>query len=204
MCVKIMVNNLQGVFFLYNKDEIMEYLEKNLNNRRFTHCLGVMDTAVVLAKKYGADVEKAELAGLIHDCAKNLKAKEMLETAKKYKISIDEVLESQPSLLHGPVGAFFCAEKFNIHDEDIFDAVYFHTMGKANMPLLTKIIYIADYIEPSRDFPGVDDIRKTALKDLDGALLQSFDSTIHFTIDKGQVLHCQTINARNYLITKIK
>lgn len=190
----------RGDFFtLYNEDEIMDYLRERLNPRRYAHSIGVMDTAVKMAKIYGADFNKAKIAGLVHDCAKNMSDQELMNCASKYNIKLNDILRKSPSLLHGPVGAFIAKELFDI-DEDIFDAIYYHTTGKPNMQLLTKIIYLADYIEPTRNFPGVEKLRELAFQDLNSGLIFAFNNTIKFVIEKNGLIDCKTVEARNYLI----
>lgn len=190
----------RGVFFaLYNKKEINKYLKEHLNPKRYAHSIGVMETAVKMADIYGADKNKAEIAGLVHDCAKNMSSEELINYANMYNIRVDNILKTSPSLLHGPVGAYVAKELFNI-DQDIFDSIYYHTTGKADMSILTKIIYLADYIEPTRTFPGVEKLRKISFENLNDGLILAFNNTINFVIQKNGLIHCNTIEARNYLI----
>jgi predicted HD superfamily hydrolase involved in NAD metabolism len=189
---------------MWDEEEINQYLEKNLKIKRYKHSIGVRDTSVKLAQLYGAHVDKARIAGLVHDCAKCMSDDELIYIANKNGIVIDEVLKETPNLLHGPVAAVIARDKMGIYDEDILSAVAYHTTGKENMTLMQKIVYVSDYIEPMRDFPGVDKIRKDAFLNLDRALLDSFDNTIKHVIDKRQLLHVNTIKGRNYLISQYK
>ena len=182
-----------------NSSCVIDYLKSNLSEKRFEHTMGVAKTAVELAKIYSADAEKAYLAGLLHDCYKEKKIDLMLETITKYGGVADVISENSPALLHGIAGAYFARDCFNI-DEEIFDAIRYHTTGKANMSLLTKIIYIADYIEPTRCFPGVEDVRNLAFSDLDKAIVKSCTNVIIHTVSKGGVIHPDTVNALNYLL----
>jgi len=179
-------------------------LKKLLSGERFNHSLGVMETSEKLAVRYGADVEKAKIAGLLHDCAKNLREDELVALANKYGIQIDDILEKSPYLLHGPVGGYMIEDYFGIHDDEIKRAIMLHTTGDRDMTLLDKIIFLADYIEPNRNFDGVEDLREVAYKNLDEAVIMALDETIKYVIDKGQLLYQKTVIARNDMIIKTK
>lgn len=178
-------------------------LKEFLDEKRFKHSIGVMETAVYLAIKYGADVEKAQVAGLLHDCAKSYSDDELLKLAKKYRIELDDILILSPSLLHGPVGAHLVEEVFGIKEEEIKRAIALHTTGDVNMSTLDKIVFVADYIEPNRDFKGVEVLRRLADENLDLALLESFDSTICYVLEKGLLLYEKTVKARNNILLKL-
>ncbi|KHD35136.1 phosphohydrolase [Clostridium acetobutylicum] len=187
---------------MWSYDKITDYLMNNLGEKRYKHSLGVMDTAVRLAGIYNEDTEKARIAGLVHDCAKKLPGEKIIEicTNEGYELGDEDIRNSY--LLHGLAGRILAKKIIGIDDEDVLNAIEFHTTGRPNMSLLEKIIYIADYIEPGREFKGVDELRKAADEDLNKALLMSFDNTIKFVIDKGGFLHHNTIEARNYLISR--
>jgi predicted HD superfamily hydrolase involved in NAD metabolism len=185
---------------LWSEDKIKEYLKKNLKKDRYFHSLGVMDTAISLADHYGADMEKARIAGLVHDCAKNMEGAALVTLARKNGYSIDDMYEKSPQLLHGIVGAIIARNLFGVEDEEVLNAIIYHTTGREAMSLLDKIIYIADFIEPSRDFPGIDIIRANSLINLDVTLIKCFDESIKYILSKGQLLHLSTINSRNYVL----
>lgn len=187
---------------MWDEGQIIEYLKENLKESRYEHSLSVRDTAVKMAKIYGADIDKARTAGLVHDCAKYMSNEEILDIASKNNINVDEVAKANPQLLHGSIASVIAQNDMGIYDEEILDAIKYHTTGKKNMNLLEKIIYISDYIEPLRDFPGVEDLRKKALVNLDDALLDAFNNTIEVVISRNQLLHMNTIEGRNYLICK--
>jgi len=187
---------------MWSEKDMEEYLEKNLKAKRYQHSLGVRDSAVLLAKKYNVDEKKARLAGLIHDCAKNLKDEEILKLVKGQDIEISEAKLKAPQILHGLAGALIAKNTFKILDEEILNAITYHTTGRENMTALDKIIYLADFIEPGRDFPGVEGLRTLAFKDLEKALVLAFDTTINFVIEKGELLDLDTIIARNDIILK--
>lgn len=181
-------------------EKIKDILKRTLTKKRYEHSIGVQKTAIKLAEIYDASVEKASIAGLIHDCAKNLSHDALLNYVKQFDILMDSVSKHQKQLLHGAVGAKLAEVEFGIKDEEIINAIKFHTTGRKNMSLLEKIIYLADYIEPNRSFAGIDEIRELAMKDLDRAVLMALNNSINYIISKEQLLHPDTIFARNYLL----
>lgn len=184
-------------------DEIKLYLERNLSEKRYVHSLGVAVEAQRLAEKYGVAPDRAYLAGLVHDCAKEVPPEKMADILKnEYHIYVDAFSCMTPKILHGPLGAAVAQRVFGIYDPEILDAVRYHTTGKSGMTMLTKIIYIADYIEPNRKFSGVNELRYLAYKDIDEAIIKGIDDTIKDLTDRGLMLHPDTIHARNSLIAK--
>jgi predicted HD superfamily hydrolase involved in NAD metabolism len=183
-------------------DEIKASLARELKHNRYKHSLGVMESAAILAKRYGVSEEKAVLAGLLHDCARIYTDKELLEKAAAENIAADAVETASPALLHAKVGAVLAEKKFGIKDAEISAAIRLHTTGGINMTKLDKIIYLADMIEPNRDFPEVDALRKIAKKDLDEAVLMALEQSIRFIMAKGQLIHIDTVMARNDLLRK--
>ena len=131
--------------------DIKKELEHDLDSKRYEHTLGVAYTAACLAMRYGYDMEKAYITGLLHDCAKCMSNKDKIEYCEKHDIPISEVEQDNPSLLHAKVGAEMSRHKFDIEDPEIYQAIFYHTTGHPNMSLLDKIIYISDYMEPHRD-----------------------------------------------------
>lgn len=191
---------------MMEESKIKKYLENALSEKRFKHSLGVAEEAERLADKYGTDKKKAYLAGLVHDVAKEIdtdSARNMLKD--RFGIRVDPVTYNVPKLLHAPLGACLAQTEFGIFDAEILDAVKYHTTAKADMSLLTKIIYMADYIEPNRDFEGVEELRKQAYQDIDEAIITGLDYTISELLSDGKMFHPDTVHARNYLILqKIK
>lgn len=184
-------------------EEIKAELRKILSEKRYVHSLGVADEAKKLAAKYGVDENRAYIAGLVHDCAKEVPPQDMEGILKrKYGVSVDIMSKLTPKILHGVLGACEAQSKFGIYDPEILDAVKYHTTGKGNMSMLAKIIYIADYIEPNRDFDGVRELRSLAYRDIDEAIIKGIDDTIKDLIKRGLLLHPDTIHARNDLIIK--
>jgi len=178
-------------------NEYKKILKGLLKENRYIHSLGVMETAGELAERFGENADKARLAGLVHDCAKNITDFE--EVCKKYNYTPDEIEEKNPELLHAPLGALMLCELFGIEDKEIEDAVRYHTVARRNMTNLDKIIYLSDMIEPSRNFYGVEDLRAMAKEDLDKAVLHALDQSLMFVIKKGALAHPNTLYARNEL-----
>jgi predicted HD superfamily hydrolase involved in NAD metabolism len=182
------------------KEEMALKLKNSISPKRFSHSQNVMNTAVELAVRFGADKDRAAVAGLLHDCARDIRGEEALKLCSELGIEADEIERIQPELLHGPIGAKLAGIEYEIDDEAVLEAILNHTTGCENMSLLEKIIFLSDYIEPLRNFPGVEVIRTQALNDLDGAIITAIDSTISYVIQRKQLLHPRTVNARNYII----
>ena len=155
-------------------------------------------TAKALADKYGADVEKARFAALLHDSTKRLSMEEQLAMCEHYHIVLDELEQHALKLLHAKTGAALARDVFGADDE-IYNAILWHTTGKANMTLLEKVIYLADYIEPNRDFDGVEDLRKVVWEDLDKGLEMGLAMTVEEMEQMGNPVHHNTLQALEYL-----
>lgn len=180
-----------------------EKLQTALSPRRLRHCYGVRDTAVQLARRYGADVVQAAVAGLLHDCARELPRNNLLNIVHSSGIVVNDLERDEPVLLHAPAGAIVAQQDYGIDDPAICQAIRLHTTGGATMTLLDKIIFLADYIEPGRTFPGVDNLRRLAKQDLDQAVLAAFDQTLRFLLQKGRLIHIATVEGRNGLLRQI-
>ena len=170
-----------------------------LKHKRIPHVLGTEQEAIRLAERYGADVEKARVAALLHDCTKKLEMPEQLALCRQYGIELDELEQKALKLLHAKTGAAIARDVYGVDDE-IYRAIWWHTTGHADMTLLEKIIYLADYIEPSRDFPGVEDLRQAVHADLDGGLLKALNDSIQDMRQWGNPVHHNTLDARDYLL----
>ena len=169
-----------------------------LKHKRIPHVLGTEQEAIRLAERYGADVEKARVAALLHDCTKKLDMPAQLALCGQYGIALDELEQRALKLLHSKTGAAIARDVFGVDDE-VYSAIWYHTTGHANMTKLEKIIYLADYIEPSRDFPGVDTLRKVCYEDLDKGLLLGLEMTIEEMTAMGNPVHRATVEARDWL-----
>lgn len=161
--------------------EIRKHLKKKLDPLRYEHTLGVEFTCQALAMRYGYDLRKAGLAGLLHDCAKYFDDEMMVKKCQKYQIPITPSEYKDPSLLHAKLGAYLAKEKYQIADDDILTAIACHTTGKTDMSLLDKILYVADYIEPGRyKAEGLPEMRRLAFIDLDAACLTIMERIIQY------------------------
>ena len=157
-----------------------------MTKSRYEHTLGVEFTAASLAMRYEVDIEKAELAGLLHDCAKCIDSEDTLDECKKYNIELTDVEKRNPFLIHSKLGAVHAKKLYGVDDEDIISAIRFHTTGKPDMTMLEKIIFIADYIEPGRDkAPNLKEIRKMSFIDIDEAMFMILKDTLDY-LDKGE------------------
>lgn len=165
--------------------KLQKKMKKVLEEKRFQHTLGVAYTASNLAFVYGYDDKKAFIAGLLHDSAKCISHQKRLMICKKNHLEITTVEEENPVLLHAKVGAFFAKEKYGVCDEEILNAIRFHTTGRPDMTLLEKIIYVADFIEPHRKkLPRLDEIRKISFEDLDMAIYMILKNSLNY-LEKG-------------------
>lgn len=178
-------------------DDMKIKLKKSLKEDRYIHSLNVMEESVKLAMHYNADVEKAQIAGLLHDCAKNIGKDEEQKLIKKYNIVLDDIQQQSPALIHSILGVYVARDDYGIEDEEILNAIYWHTTGRAGMTILEKIIFVADYIEPGRTFDAARKAREYAYEDIDRSVLLCADSTIMFLVGKGKVIHPYTLETRN-------
>ena len=171
-------------------EQMQAELEARLKPSRFRHSLGVSETAVKLSHRFGVDEEKARVAGLLHDCAREFRNDAMVEEER-----------SRPLLLHADIGAVRVREIYGVEDPAISQAIARHTVGGAQMTPLDKIIWYADMIEPNRDFPGVDKLRELAkTASLDEMMLAGLSHSIIFVVQKGHLVHPATVLARNEIL----
>ncbi|ADO57619.1 MULTISPECIES: bis(5'-nucleosyl)-tetraphosphatase (symmetrical) YqeK [Paenibacillus] len=188
----------------YSREQLMEAVSGQMPEKRWKHTLGVMHTSVELAKRYGADPDKAELAAILHDVAKYWPVQQMEEVIRNYPECDQELLEHDKQLWHSEVGYCVAARDYGVDDPEIRNAIRWHTSGRVGMSLLDKVVCLADYIEPGRDFPGVEHIRKQAKKSLEQGLIAGFDSTISLLLEKQKVIFPLTVLSRNDLIQQLK
>lgn len=179
--------------------KMQKKVKKYMDEMRFHHTLGVMYTAAALAMCHGEDVERAQIAGLLHDCAKCIPNDKKLKLCKRHNIPVSETEEKSPYLLHARLGAFIAEEKYGIYDPEILSAIEFHTTGRAAMSLLEEIIYIADYIEPMRSkAANLPEVRRLAFEDLDRAVYVTMRDTLRYLEKEKSCLDNQTVVAYNY------
>lgn len=169
-----------------------------LDPKRVAHVKGCEEEAVRLARRWGADEEQAREAGILHDITKKEKLDEQLRLCEKYGIILDEVERTEGKLLHSKTGAGIAKFEFGCDDE-VYNAIFWHTTGKEDMTLLEKVIYMADYIEPNRDFEGVEELRRLAYTDLDRALEMGFRMSIEDMRSRGIVPHDRTLGALEFI-----
>lgn len=187
------------------KSEIAKFekkLKKYLDKERFMHTQGVMYTAAALAMAHGADMEKARIAGLLHDCAKCIPNKKKWKLCDKYHVLLSECEQQNPFLIHAKLGVAIAKEKYGIQDEEILSAIRWHTTGKDNMTDLEKIVYIADYIEPQRDkAPNLEWIRKVSFMDLNEGMYYILKDSLSYLERSGRTIDPATEKAFHYYET---
>ena len=172
--------------------------------KRFGHIRGVASTASALAKRYGADVEKAELAGYLHDAMRSYSDEQLLELAGEYGLAVDDYTKRNPSLLHGPVSAAWAQRELGITDEEVLQAIRAHTIGDASMDKLTSILYLSDAMEPGRKYEGVEELRALSQKSLYGATLLSLEQSKEHLLTKGRMPHPIYESAKRALMKRIE
>lgn len=184
---------------------LIEKLAKYISEKRIIHSIGVSKTADQLADKYDTDKQKAIIAGILHDCARDIPDKKLLQMAADFGIVVNDfVIKNEPALLHAAVGAKLAEKEFYINDREIIEAIEYHTTGRANMGILEKIIFLADCIEPGRAYPGVEELRCLAFTDLNEALLLAFNQEISHLLSNDKLVHTESIKGRSSLILEIK
>ncbi len=167
--------------------------------KRLPHIRGTEETAVLLAKRWGADPEKMRRAAILHDCTKYASREEHIAICEQYQIELDELEKSAEKLLHAKSGAALAKYVFG-QDEEIFTAILYHTTGRGNMTLAEKILYLADYMEPCRSFEGVEEMRHLAETDLDRAVLMGVHMSIQEMMERNRVVHRNTLEAERSLL----
>lgn len=184
---------------IYDIKKIKNKLEKELDSKRYEHTIGVADTAACLAMKYNISIEKAYVAGLLHDCAKCYDDNKKIKLCKKYNVKLKEHELLNTSLIHSKLGAAIAEKEYDIKDPEILSSISFHTTGKADMTMLEKIIFSADYIEPNRKkILGIDEIRACIFDDLDKAIKIILINTIKHLENKKQYIDQNSLNALEY------
>lgn len=186
-----------------NREQALAIVKEQLTEHRYQHTIGVMNSAVILAERYGADVKRAETAAIFHDYAKFHPKEEMKAHILEQNMPLD-LLDYSSELWHAPVGAYLVEKVVGIADREIVEAIRYHTSGRANMSLLEKVVYLADYIEPGRHFPGVEEVRELARHDLDEALIQAVKNSILFLMKKNQSVYPLTLTMYNDLVMNRK
>lgn len=179
-----------------NREKALQKVKPHLTEARYEHTIRVLETAVELGERFGEDQSKIELAAAFHDYAKYWNKEEMKKIILENDLP-EDMLAYQSELWHGPVGAVLVRKEYGIEDQDILNAIEWHTTGHANMSKLEKIIFLADYIEPGRNFLGLQEVREAALMDLDEACFLTSRNTIAFLVSRKMLVYPETINAYN-------
>ena len=178
-------------------------VEKRLSPKRFVHTLGTAECAVALAQRFGADASAAHRAALLHDVTKEWTVSEQLNFFEKHGIMICNAQKLTPQLFHAVSGAIVAKEEFGM-DDTVCDAIRSHTTGRVGMSVLEQILWIADLIEPGRDFPGVEDLRALAEEDLSSAVCAGMSHSIAFLLEHNRLIDTKMVDARNWLLSERK
>lgn len=182
--------------------DIKKHIKSVMSEKRYEHTLGVAKTAKKIAKLYGVDEYKAEMAALLHDCAKNRTIEEMRRMITKEEELSDEEY-NLPEILHGFAGAIYARNLFRVEEKEILNAIKYHTIGRKNMSPLEKIVYISDVIEPGRSHQGVEKIRELVyMGEIDCAILLETEEKIKYLLSTGRVVHTNTLELRNSILLK--
>ncbi len=185
-------------------EEYKELLQQRLNKDRFYHSLCVADEARRLAVKYGGNEEKCYLAGLLHDITKNSAPEEHFEIFKNNNITLSQIEMSAEKLWHAISGAAYAEKKLNIKDEEILDAIRYHTTAKADMSLTSKILYLADFTSKDRNYPDVNIIRKLVDKSLEKAFIYALKYSIIDLTERSKAIHPDTVAAFNEAVLNME
>ncbi|TCT14901.1 putative HD superfamily hydrolase involved in NAD metabolism [Natranaerovirga pectinivora] len=188
----------------YETHTIKKKLKKDLKMYRYNHSIGVSYTAICLAMKYEYDLKKAEIAGLLHDCGKDLSNNKKLKLCAKNNIDINTIEMNWPDLLHAKVGTVIAQTKYKVEDKEVLDAIQYHTTGRPGMTLLDKIIYVADYIEPNRIQKDLEELRPLAFIDLDLCLIKILKNTIDYLEEKKRPMDSLTKETYDFYLDKLK
>lgn len=183
-------------------ESLKEVLRQRLNEKRYYHSLCVADEAKRLAEKYSGDIEKAYLAGLLHDITKNAPEEEHLQIFKEFGIILTDIEKNAKKLWHAMSGALYVKNILGISDPEIIDAIRYHTTAKADMSLLAKILYLADFTSKDRDYEDVDVIREYVDESLGKAFVYALQYSITDLVNQGRAVHPDTVEAYNQAVLK--
>ena len=189
----------------YDLKLLQKQMKEELSDDRFEHTLGVMYTAESLAMRYGVDMTKAAVAGLLHDCAKCIPNSQKIKLCKKHGIEVSGMEEKNPSLLHAKLGAYMAEKVYGVDDPEILSAIKCHTTGKPDMSMMDVIVYMADYIEPNRDkAPNLKAIRKLTFENIEEALYQVLEGTLSYLSDRPDLIDPMTQISYDFYKWKLK
>ncbi|SRR5699024_2726688 len=190
-----------GEYIPLDRNELLEKVQAQMSSKRFKHVLGVEKAAVELAQRYGVSIEAASIAALTHDYAKERNPREMHDLIISANLDL-ELLQYGSEIWHGPVGAILVKKELHVQNIEILNAIRCHTVGAAEMSLLEQVIYVADYIEAGRDFPGVEEARKLAAMDLEQAVAFETEHTLQHLITTKRKIYPKAIETYNAWVAK--
>jgi len=188
----------------FDRENLIQQVREQMTEHRFIHTLGVAQAAEALAKQYGADPKEADLAGILHDYCKFWERAKMAEIIQKEESIPSELLRYDKELWHAPVGAYIVERDLGVTNSMVLDAIRYHTSGRKNMTLLDKILWLADYIEPGRQFPGVEEIRELARRNLNEALAKALGNTLMFLVKQNKRIYPLTVEAYNGILAELQ
>lgn len=180
--------------------EYKKIIKSMMSENRYNHCVNVSKEAVKLAKRYGGDEEKAAVAGILHDITKEMPKEEQLQIMLDCGIILDDIQKNAPKLWHGISGSVYIKKHFGIEDEDILNAICYHTTGRAGMSLLEKIIFVADFTSEERTYKGVATMRKKSRKSLEDAMLYGFKFTFSDLSSRELAIHPDELACYNEIV----
>jgi predicted HD superfamily hydrolase involved in NAD metabolism len=186
-----------------NQEQALAMVKPHLTEHRYTHTLGVVQSAIELAERFEVNKEKAMLAAVFHDYAK-FRDKEEMKKLVREKLNDKSFLDYGDELLHAPCGAYYVEKEIGITNEDVLNAIRYHTTGRPGMTVLEKVVFLADYIEPGRKFKGVDEVREVAKTDLNDAIILALKNTTIFLMKQNQLIFPNTIATYNQLLNEKK
>lgn len=184
--------------------EMQELLKQSLPEKRYKHSIQVMRTAEKYARIYGLNVNKVAVAALLHDCGRQVESRFLFDTAKKLGIEMDPVEALQPILLHAKIGVWYAKHKYGVTDPEILHAIRCHTTGVRGMTAFDKVVYLADLLEPDRDFPGVEKLRQIAMVDMDKAMLLGLRNSMQYLLKYNLLVHPDSVDYYNELAGMLK
>lgn len=185
-------------------EEMKRILKESLPLKRYKHSLEVYETAIKLAKEHKLDVEKVAIAALLHDCGREVAGRDSLAKAAELGIAVDETEANQPILLHAKLGVYYARHKYGVEDQEILDGILYHTTGAKDMTPLAMAVYLADLLEPTRDFPGIEDMRRLAKTDMEKTMMRAYAQTIRYLLEYDLLIHPNCILGYNQLAAKYK
>lgn len=180
-----------------NKEIIKQEIAKKLSEKRYAHTIRVTEVAAALANHYKIDVEQVELAALYHDYYKDTSDVELIASIQQYNLP-SALLTYDKELWHGPVAAAVVKDKHEDINEDVYHAIYYHTTGRPHMSMIEKIVFIADYIEPNRQIPGIEAVRIAAYEAIDDAVFLALNNTVAFLRSLNKAIYPTTLKALKY------